>query len=76
MRTQLHQIVAAMAGTRGDAPALTYKDTTVSYSELWHDVRAFAAGLRELGVERGDRAATYAELMQSLLRVNREALAA
>ena len=30
----------------------------------------------ELGLERGDRAATYAELMQALLQLNRQALAA
>jgi hypothetical protein len=30
----------------------------------------------ELGVECGGRASTYAELMQSIVRVNRQALAA
>jgi hypothetical protein len=30
----------------------------------------------ELGVETGDRAATYSQLMQSIVRVNRQALAA
>ena len=41
MRTQLHQIIAAMAAKRPTAPALTIKDTTVSYAELWDAVRAF-----------------------------------
>jgi acyl-CoA ligase (AMP-forming) (exosortase A-associated) len=59
MRTQLHQIVAAIAGTRGDAPALSYKDTTVTYGELWHEVRAFASGLRGIGLERSERVAVY-----------------
>ena len=35
MRTQLHEMVAGMAARRGDSPALTFKDTTVSYEELW-----------------------------------------
>ena len=45
MRTQLHQIVAAMAARRPGAPALTIKDTTLSYAELWDETRAFAAGV-------------------------------
>ncbi|MFL6161139.1 MAG: acyl-CoA ligase (AMP-forming), exosortase A system-associated [Jatrophihabitantaceae bacterium] len=36
-------------------PALTYKDDTLSYSELGRLVNAAAAGLRRLGVRRGDR---------------------
>jgi acyl-CoA ligase (AMP-forming) (exosortase A-associated) len=59
MPTQLHQIVAEMAGRRGDAPALTFKDRTVSYTELWDDVVAFASGLNRIGLERGERVGVY-----------------
>ena len=59
MRTQLHQIVAQMAAKRPDAPALTIKDTTVSYAGLWDEARAFAAGLRRIGLRRGERVAIY-----------------
>ena len=38
MHTQLHHIVADMAAAAADAPALTFKDTTLSYAELWDDV--------------------------------------
>jgi len=38
-----------------DRPALTYKDETLSYGELSRLVGAAAAGLRRLGVRRGDR---------------------
>jgi acyl-CoA ligase (AMP-forming) (exosortase A-associated) len=38
-----------------DRPALTYKDDTLSYAELGRLVGAAAAGLRRLGVRRGDR---------------------
>jgi acyl-CoA ligase (AMP-forming) (exosortase A-associated) len=59
MRTQLHHLVAQMAARRGDAPALTFKDTTVTYSELWEDVVAFASGLGQIGLERSERVAVY-----------------
>jgi acyl-CoA ligase (AMP-forming) (exosortase A-associated) len=59
MRTQLHQIIAAMASRRGDAPALTYKDSTVTYAELWHQVRAFAAGLQRSGLQPSERVGIY-----------------
>jgi acyl-CoA ligase (AMP-forming) (exosortase A-associated) len=59
MRTQLHQIVADAAARRGEAPALTFKDTTVSYSELWDRVRGFASGLQRIGLRRGERVAVY-----------------
>jgi acyl-CoA ligase (AMP-forming) (exosortase A-associated) len=59
MRTQLHHIVAQMAAKRPDAPALTIKDTTVSYSELWEQARAFAAGLNRIGLGRAERVGIY-----------------
>ena len=59
MRTQLHQIIADSARHRGDAPALTFKDTTLTYAELWDDVVGFAAGLAGLGLCRGERVAVY-----------------
>jgi acyl-CoA ligase (AMP-forming) (exosortase A-associated) len=61
MRTQLHDIVAEMAATRPDALALTFKDATVTYALLWHDVTGFAAGLQRLGLRRGERVAVYLE---------------
>ena len=61
MPTQLHELVADAAARRGDAPALTYKDDTVSYAQLWQDVAAVGSGLRRLGVERGDRVAVWTE---------------
>ena len=59
MRTQLHQIVAQVAARRPDAPALTVKDTTVTYGELWDETRAFAAGLGRIGLGRSERVAIY-----------------
>jgi acyl-CoA ligase (AMP-forming) (exosortase A-associated) len=59
IRTQLHHLVEASADRRGDAPALTVDGGTLSYEQLRRLIRAAAAGLRGLGVERGDRVAVY-----------------
>lgn len=59
MRTQLHHIVAEMAERRGDAPAVTFKDRTLPYAELWSDIRDVATGLQRLGLNRRDRVAVY-----------------
>lgn len=59
MRTNLHHLLEQSAARQGSAPALTYKDHTASYAELWDLVVSFAAGLRSLGIERGDRVGIY-----------------
>ena len=59
MPTQLHQIVAASARRHSSFPALTFNDTTLSYGELWDDLVSFAAGLDQIGLERGQRVAVY-----------------
>ena len=50
------------AGAAADRPALLYEDAqggvvTLTYAQLDHRARAFAAGLAALGVRRGDRVA-------------------
>ena len=42
MRTQLHHLVSEQARRRGDAPALSYQDTTVDYAGLWSATTAVA----------------------------------
>ena len=59
MRIQVHNLVQEAAGTHGDAPALTYKDITVTYAELWREVASFGTALKGLEICRGDRAAVY-----------------
>ncbi|WP_328475746.1 acyl-CoA ligase (AMP-forming), exosortase A system-associated [Actinoplanes sp. NBC_00393] len=61
MPTQLHHLLAGSAHRHGDRPALTVKDITVSYAELWGRVRGAAQGLRSLGIARGERIAVYAD---------------
>ena len=59
MHTQLHDLVAEMADQRGHACALTGRDSTLTYAQLWREILSVAAGLRRLGLERGDRVAVY-----------------
>jgi acyl-CoA ligase (AMP-forming) (exosortase A-associated) len=59
MRSQVHRLIAEAARLRPDGPALTFRDTTRSYGELWADVREIAAGLADLGLRRGDRVGVY-----------------
>ncbi|RVP13474.1 AMP-binding protein, partial [Sinorhizobium meliloti] len=43
------------------APALTYKNTTYRYAELWRLICGFASGLTATGLRRGDRVAILLE---------------
>lgn len=59
LRAQLHHLVRDAATERGDEPALTWRDSTLTYAELWDAIAACAAGLRRGGLRRGDRIAVY-----------------
>lgn len=61
IRTSVHHLLSQAATATPRSPALTYKTETVSYGELEAEVRAAAAQLQELGLERGDRVAIYLE---------------
>jgi acyl-CoA ligase (AMP-forming) (exosortase A-associated) len=61
MRKQIHNLVEEAADTYGDAPAVTYKDATVTYVELWREVASFGTALKDLGICRSDRVAVYIE---------------
>jgi acyl-CoA ligase (AMP-forming) (exosortase A-associated) len=59
MRTNLHHLVEDRARAHPDAPALTFKQETLSYDELWTQIQAVAGGLGELGVAREQRVAVF-----------------
>lgn len=59
MRTRLHDLIATMAAGHGGRWAVTDRSATLTYAELWHEVSRVAAGLRALGLARGDRVAVY-----------------
>lgn len=45
----------------GEATALTYKDATCTYAELWRRICGFASGLVGIGLRRDDRVAVFLE---------------
>jgi acyl-CoA ligase (AMP-forming) (exosortase A-associated) len=55
----LHEYLADAAKRTPNAPALVFKQVTLSYRELWQAVEQVAAALRRLGVERDERVAVY-----------------
>jgi len=59
MKTNLSHLVTLQARQRPDAPALTYKDATLSYGELSARLHSVAAGFRQLGLRRGERVGIY-----------------
>ena len=61
MRTSLHHLLETGARSASDASAITYREVTRSYGELWARARQVAGGLAELGLERGDRVAVFLE---------------
>ena len=61
MRTSLHHLLEDRARSAGDSPALTYKDVTRSYDELWGRARQLAGALAQVDLEQGDRVAVFLE---------------
>ena len=59
MRTNLHHLLQEAADARPSSPALTFKDVTVSYGDLWQTCEAAAGGLAALGLRRGERVAVF-----------------
>src|SRR6266567_2298886 len=59
MRTQFHHLITDALRAREDAPALTYKDATITYGQLWRQVNRFGVFLNSLGLRREDRVAVY-----------------
>ena len=59
MRTHLHDILRDAARQFPASPALSAKDTTVSYPELWTLVEACGTGFTRSGIARGDRIAVF-----------------
>jgi acyl-CoA ligase (AMP-forming) (exosortase A-associated) len=59
MRTRLHHLLVEAATRSGQAPAVTFRDVTLGYAELWAEAAAVAAGLHRLGLAPGERVAIY-----------------
>jgi acyl-CoA ligase (AMP-forming) (exosortase A-associated) len=59
MRTNLHHLLEQAAVGHADRPALTFKDVTLSYAELWRSAQSLASGLRLLGLARAERVGVF-----------------
>jgi acyl-CoA ligase (AMP-forming) (exosortase A-associated) len=59
MRTNLHHLLEEKLPGHGGVPALTDKDNTYTYADVWAKVRGVANGLRGLGLQRDDRVAVF-----------------
>src|SRR5690242_800403 len=59
MRSQIHHLVADAARADSSHPAVTFKNETLTYGELWGRTGGTAAMLRSLGLEAGARVAIY-----------------
>lgn len=57
----MHHLLEQRAASHPQAPALTFKDTTLSYAELWHQARGVAGWLAQIGLEREQRVAVFLE---------------
>ncbi|MDE2370314.1 MAG: acyl-CoA ligase (AMP-forming), exosortase A system-associated [Burkholderiales bacterium] len=57
----LHELIFRARSLTPQAPALTYGAETWTYERLAQDTAAFAAGLRALGLERGERVGIWLE---------------
>ncbi|MBA2954228.1 acyl-CoA ligase (AMP-forming), exosortase A system-associated [Nocardioides sp. MAH-18] len=55
MKIHLHDLLSEQAHRRGEAPALTFRETTLGYGAVNDASRELAGGLLDLGVDRGDR---------------------
>ena len=61
MHTRLHDMLSASAARHGASPALTHKEVTLTYAQLWERSTRVAGGLRRLGLGRDERVAVYLE---------------
>jgi acyl-CoA ligase (AMP-forming) (exosortase A-associated) len=59
MAILLHQLIHDAAQRTPDAPALLFKQRTIDYATLQHNVSLAGAGLRRLGLARDERVAVY-----------------
>lgn len=55
----LHELITARAPSDGEKPALVFRDTSISYSQLLETIQQVSNGLLAAGVAAGERVAVY-----------------
>lgn len=53
------QMFADSAARFANRPLVDFMGRSFTYAELWRDARAFAAGLQQLGIDKGDRVGLF-----------------
>ena len=53
--TTLVELMARRVSAEPDTPYFHLYDETITYGQLWHESARYAAGLRKVGVDRGDK---------------------
>lgn len=61
VRTQVHHLVQEAADAHTQSPAVSWRDSEVTYGQLWREVAAFSVAMKGLGCSRGDRIAIYVD---------------
>ncbi|MCD2184163.1 acyl-CoA ligase (AMP-forming), exosortase A system-associated [Rhizobium sp. GN54] len=61
IKTNLAHLLQQAAHVHAASPAVTYKNATCTYAELWQQVGRFAAALGAIGMRRDDRVAVFLE---------------
>ncbi|MCB1859366.1 MAG: acyl-CoA ligase (AMP-forming), exosortase A system-associated [Gammaproteobacteria bacterium] len=59
MASLLHQLLQQSAAATPDHTALYYRDRQLSYAEVWRQITVFSTAVTHIGLQRGDRIATY-----------------
>lgn len=55
----LHHLISEQATLRPSALALSAKEASLNYANLWHQTEAFARALTQLGLHKGERIGIY-----------------
>jgi len=63
----IHHMLRDSAKRVPEKPALIHRAQSLNYQEVWRQVSGLAAGLREVGIERGDRVGIYLDPSMELV---------
>jgi acyl-CoA ligase (AMP-forming) (exosortase A-associated) len=59
MAVLIHELISDRAASDGDRPAVIFRDSSLSYSQLHETIQRVSNGLLATGISAGDRVAVY-----------------